>query len=80
MSLRCADPRAAAHGQGAPAEDLLYDAGGRQTASFLYVSATMQGCFIIPISVILKTSCAAFFGLKARTPIIISIREKGDEG
>ena len=32
----------------------------------LYVSATMQGCFIIPISVILKTSCAAFLAWKAR--------------
>ena len=42
--------RPAAHGQGPPPEDLLYDAGRREAAALSSFSATMRGCSTSRIS------------------------------
>ena len=72
------DPGAAPHGQGPPPEDLLYDAGGRQAAPLSWCSAMTRRLFHFSYQRYLENCIRSTFGLEG-TPIILSIREKGDK-
>ena len=72
------DPGAAAHRQGPPAENLLYDPGGRSGRRILWSSATTRRLFHFSYQRYLENCIRNTFGLEG-TPIILSIRQKGDK-
>ena len=72
------DPGAAPYGQGTPAENLLHDPGGRPKPPHFVVFCNDRRLFHFSYQRYLENCIRSTFGLEG-TPIILSIREKGDK-